>query len=192
MQRTYTEEERLTLLRQFMESGKSKAEYSRSVGLSPVSLSNWQERYGFPDPQTLEIIMKEKGIPSEVSSLQEELARLRREKRALEKALEKEKIRSLAFSTLIDLAESTYHIKVRKNSDISNCSRGLSSESSRTPAAVEAGEAGEAAAMDGIGRHRPAFGLHAPPGLRTPRFARPSGSTLCPAFGLHAPPGAGR
>ena len=117
MQRTYTEEERLTLLRQFMESGKSKAEYSRSVGLSPVSLSNWQERYGFPDPQTLEIIMKEKGIPSEVSSLQEELARLRREKRALEKALEKEKIRSLVFSTLIDLAESTYHIKVRKNSD---------------------------------------------------------------------------
>lgn len=117
MQRTYTEDERLTLLRQFMESGKSKAEYSRSVGLSPVSLSNWQERYGFPDPQTLEIIMKEKGIPSEVSSLQEELARLRREKRALEKALENEKIRSLAFSTLIDLAESTYHIKVRKNSD---------------------------------------------------------------------------
>ena len=61
--------------------------------------------------------MKEKGIPSDVSSLQEELTRLRREKRELEKALEKEKIRSLAFSTLIDLAESTYHIKVRKNSD---------------------------------------------------------------------------
>ena len=119
MQRTYTEEERLTLLRQFMESGKSKTDFSRSVGLSAVSLSNWQERYGFPDPQTLEIIMKEKGIPSDVSSLQEELARLRREKRELEKALEKEKIRSLAFSTLIDLAESTYQLRCQVISTLS-------------------------------------------------------------------------
>lgn len=46
-----------------------------------------------------------------------ELAELRREKAELEKKLEKAELKALAYNTLIDLAESTYHVKIRKNSD---------------------------------------------------------------------------
>ena len=46
-----------------------------------------------------------------------ELAALRAENRKLQRALQEESLRHEACEELINLAESTYHIKVRKNSD---------------------------------------------------------------------------
>ena len=57
--------------------------------------------------------------PEEMSQIEllAELASLRKEKRELQRKLERAELRVEANEMLIDLAESTYHIKVRKNSD---------------------------------------------------------------------------
>ena len=51
------------------------------------------------------------------NELEKELAALRAENRKLQRALQEESLRHEACEELINLAESTYHIKVRKNSD---------------------------------------------------------------------------
>ncbi len=76
------------------------------------------ETYGIPDkveelpPEEREAIKKE----TEIERLRTELTKVSKEKKALEKELEKERIRLMASEMLIDLTESTYHIKVRKKS----------------------------------------------------------------------------
>lgn len=52
-----------------------------------------------------------------LTELQNELAQLRAENRKLQRALQQESLRHEACEELINLTESTYHIKVRKNSD---------------------------------------------------------------------------
>ncbi len=116
MNRSYTEEEKFSLLRQYMSSGLSKKVFCRRHGVTAKSFLKWQREYGFPDHLRIEEELNSLGMPADVEKLRAELAALRKEKKRLERELEKEKIRSLAYNTLIDLAESTYHIKVRKNS----------------------------------------------------------------------------
>lgn len=113
----YTDEEKLSLVKKYLESGMTKQSFSRSVGVSLSGFIGWLEKFGNPALPQIEELMKKSNIPSAVEELQDELIRLRKEKKQLEKSLERESLRSLAFSTLIDLAESTYHIRIRKNSD---------------------------------------------------------------------------
>ncbi len=117
MDKLHTEEEKLSLLKQYMTSGQSMASFAAKHGFTRPTLKNWLRHYGFPDQTDIEDELNSLGMPSDIDKLREELAALRKEKKRLERELEKEKIRSLAYNTLIDLAESTYHIKVRKNSD---------------------------------------------------------------------------
>lgn len=112
----YTNEEKLSLVKKYLLSGMTKQRFSQSVGVSLSGFINWLEMFGNPDLPQIEHLMKKSDIPSTVEELQSELIRLRKEKKALEKSFEREKLRSLAFDTLIDLAESTYHIRIRKNS----------------------------------------------------------------------------
>lgn len=113
----YTEEEKLSLLKKYLESNKSKSSFACEHGLSPASLNNWLRQYDFPDVERTEELMKESNIPSEIDALREELIRLRKEKKVLEKELYGAELKSKAFSMLIDLAEKRYHISIRKNSD---------------------------------------------------------------------------
>lgn len=112
----YTDEEKLSLVKKYLESGQPKQRFCRSAGISQSGLNRWLSKFGAPDLPKIENLMSKSNIPSSVEELQEELIRLRKEKKQLEKSLERESLRSLAFSTLIDLAESTYHIRIRKNS----------------------------------------------------------------------------
>lgn len=114
---TYTKEEKLSLLKKYLESGVSKSLFARSHGVSPTSLNNWLREYGFPDVERTEELMKEANIPSELDKLRDELIRLRKEKKKLEKELYGAELKAKANSMLIDLAEKRYHIRIRKNSD---------------------------------------------------------------------------
>ena len=58
-----------------------------------------------------------KASDESLNELEKELAALRAENRKLQRALQEESLRHEACEELINLAESTYHIKVRKNSD---------------------------------------------------------------------------
>ena len=64
--------------------------------------------------------MKQEKIPTSVEELQAQLVRERKEQieelKRLTKALREEKLRSLANSTMIDLAERKFNIAIRKKS----------------------------------------------------------------------------
>lgn len=112
----YTNEEKLSLVREYLQSGLSKNRFSRSIGITPAGFRKWLLMFGNPDlPKTNEL-MEEARIPSTVEELQQELIELRKQKKMLERKLKDEKLCSLAYKTLVELAESTYHIKIKKNS----------------------------------------------------------------------------
>lgn len=113
----YTDEEKLSLVKMYLESGMSANGFSKSRGISSSCFYRWLEDFGKPDLPRIEELMKKSNIPSTVESLQKELIQLRKEKKELETKYEHEQLKSLAFDTLITLAESTYHIRIRKNSD---------------------------------------------------------------------------
>ncbi len=117
MRPLYTEEEKLTLISQYLASGQTKHAFSSSHGFSATTLNDWLKSYGCPDTVMIEEKLMSLDMPTDIDKLREEIASLRKEKKRLERELGREKLRSLAYNTLIDLAESTYHIKVRKNSD---------------------------------------------------------------------------
>lgn len=62
--------------------------------------------------------MKEKNIPDDIQSLQKELVRLRKEKdkeiKRLQNELNEEKLKNLANTAIINLAEKKFHILIRK------------------------------------------------------------------------------
>lgn len=117
----YTEEEKILLLKEYVESGKSLRGFSRAKGVSFATLRRWASSFGFPNFQEITAMVKEIEIPNDVHSLQEELVRLRKEKalaiKRLQKELNEEKLKNLANTTMIDLAEQTFHIQIRKKSD---------------------------------------------------------------------------
>ena len=116
----YTEEEKILLLREYVESGKSMHEFSKEKGVPRGTISTWYSQYDFPDAKKLSDFMKQQNIPEDVASLQAELVRLRKEKdreiKRLQKELNEEKLKTLANETMMDMAEKIYHIRIRKNS----------------------------------------------------------------------------
>lgn len=110
----YTNEEKISLVRQYLQSGMSKGMFSRLIGISHTALNNWLRQFGTPNLQQTNELMEKSNVPSSVEELQKELTELRKQKKELEKKLEDEKLCSLAYKTLVELAESTYHIKIKK------------------------------------------------------------------------------
>lgn len=114
--KTHTEEEKLSLLRQYLKSGLSKTALSRSHDLCVMNLIKWLRKYGNPDLPQISEEMKKPDIPSETESLQEEPIVFRKELRQAEKLLKEEKQKNMSNEMIIDMAESKYHIRIRKDS----------------------------------------------------------------------------
>jgi transposase len=110
----YSEDFKLMVLRDYYESGSSLNSTAKKWGLSCYSLIiSWSRRYPI-DSKSLSLsrklideIMKKKAPQTK----EEELSLRVKE---LEKALEYEKLRSLAYSTMIDIAEKEFNIPIRK------------------------------------------------------------------------------
>ena len=85
-----------------------------------VLTRNFCREYGNPDISSISELMKQEKIPTSVEELQTQLVRERKEHieelKRLTKALREEKLRSLANSTMIDLAERKFNIAIRKKS----------------------------------------------------------------------------
>lgn len=114
----YTESERKSYIREYLSSPETKYGYCKRVGISPKLLTYWMTKYEMKDKEmcTSKNSPDRNAIDSSMAELQKELSLLRAENRKLHRALEDESLRHEACEELIDLAESTYHIKVRKNS----------------------------------------------------------------------------
>lgn len=61
---TYTDLDRLSLLRGYYSSGQTKASYSRSHGITASSINYWQRRFGVSDLNTITPLIEELNMPS--------------------------------------------------------------------------------------------------------------------------------
>ena len=118
--RKYSEEERLTLLREYHESGMSKGAFCRHHEISSPSVLNlWLKKYGTAEkelPLQAESVSEEEMANRSKESYKDEIAQLKKRNRELEKALEFSRLETLARDMMIDKAEDYFDIQIRKKS----------------------------------------------------------------------------
>ena len=114
----YTESERMSYIREYLSTSETKYQFAKRTGICRRLLILWLEKYHINDKvMSTEQPSLRKDSDESLNELEKELAALRAENRKLQRALQEESLRHEACEELINLAESTYHIKVRKNSD---------------------------------------------------------------------------
>lgn len=90
--------------------------FVKSHSLPVSSFSFILQEYSYPDVSQILELMKKYKLPTTVESLQAQLSKERKEHEAelkrLKKELDKERLRSLANSTIIDLAEKMFKIPI--------------------------------------------------------------------------------
>lgn len=113
----YTREEKLSIIKDYLTSDLSKNAIEKKYGISNGILSQWLRIFG-ADKNTKSVMLRkiskrkteESGDKKIIGENQELVKRIAE----LEKELEYEKLRSLAYSTLIDIAEKDFNIEIRK------------------------------------------------------------------------------
>lgn len=117
----YNEIEKLELLRRYLTSGLSIRAFSASVGIPLTTFFGYLRAYGHPDTSSISFLMKHEELPTTLDELRAQLLEERKaheaELKRLKKELAQEKLRCLANSTMIDLAEKKFNIRIRKKSD---------------------------------------------------------------------------
>lgn len=113
----YTESERMSYIREYLSTSETKSQFARRTGICQRLLILWLAKYHINDKiMSTQHPSLSKGSDGSLSEQEKELTDLRAENRRLQRALQEERLRHEACEELINLAESTYHIKVRKNS----------------------------------------------------------------------------
>lgn len=115
----YSEEEKLSLLREYYQSGQSKTSFCRDYGLcGTILLDNWQKKYeSAKDFVSLPAESSEEDMANRSKeSYKDENAQLKKRIRELEKALEFSRLETLARDMMIDKAEGYFDIQIRKKS----------------------------------------------------------------------------
>lgn len=109
----YPDELKYKVVQEYLTTSKSQKELRKEYGIIGVNaISKWKLKFGEVKLSLKEIklhkeMSKEKKLTSREIELEVKL-------RKAEDALEKEQLRSLALSTLIDIAEREFKIPIRK------------------------------------------------------------------------------
>ena len=118
--RIYSEEEQLSLLREFNQSGMTKGSFCRSHGISCNGVLNyWIRKYESEKvslPLQSESSNDDDMANRSKDSYKDENAQLKKRIRDLEKALEFSRLETLARDMMIDKAEDYFDIQIRKKS----------------------------------------------------------------------------
>ena len=115
--RRYQNVEKLQLIKDFMCSNETMETFQNKYGLGHCTLSKWMTNFGFlntppnPDITMKKIIEKDTHKSERELSLESKIAKL-------EKSLQEEQFKSIAFSTMIDVAESQLGIEIRKKAGV--------------------------------------------------------------------------
>ena len=115
----YSEEERLSILRDYYLSGMTPYHFSHSYGLSsPTVLISWLRKYeSHPDLLSLRLEPIESDMANrDKESYKEENAALKKRIKELEKALAFSKLETEARDIMIEKAEAYFNIPIRKKS----------------------------------------------------------------------------
>ena len=119
-QKRYSEADKLSLLRDYHQSGMSKTSFCKSRGLCGIVLLNkWLKKYGI-EKETLPL-QSESSKDDDMANrskedYKDENAQLKKRVRELEKALEFSRLETLARDMMIDKAEEYFDIAIRKKS----------------------------------------------------------------------------
>jgi len=112
---SYTDDFKLKVVQEYLLSDATFAVLQKKYGIkSGHSLTQWIRKFDLAPPSKsqieLEKAMKEQ---NQITPREQELEL---KIKSLEKELDKERLRTLALNTMIDIAERDLKIKVRKNS----------------------------------------------------------------------------
>ncbi|WP_455068767.1 transposase [Prevotella nigrescens] len=116
----YSEEEKLSLIGSYYQSGQSQYKFCKDQGLCNTSLLNhWLKRY--ESSQEMVSLCSEPESVEEMAnrskdSYKEEVSQLKKRIKDLEKALDYSKLETLARDIMIDKAEEYFDISIRKKS----------------------------------------------------------------------------
>jgi transposase-like protein len=112
---SYTDDFKLKLVQEYLMSDASFADIQKKYGIkSRSSISEWVRKFDLKSPTKEEIELEKTMREQNQKTAMEQELELR--VKQLEKELEKERLRTLALNTMIDIAERDLKIKVRKNS----------------------------------------------------------------------------
>jgi transposase-like protein len=105
--RKFSDSEKLQIIEEHL-SGSSLYRLCKKYSLYSSQIYEWMDKYG--------IERKRKAIcmASQVSADPDTIESLRKEVWMLQKSLAEEKLRSVAYSKMIDIAEEKFHIEIRK------------------------------------------------------------------------------
>lgn len=118
--KSYSKEDKLSLLRDYYQSGLSKNSFCKSRGIAAVkSLNTWQKV--FANEKDLLSLQSEQANITDMAnrskeSYQEENAQLKQRIKELEKALAFSKLETEARDLMITRAEEYFDIPIRKKS----------------------------------------------------------------------------
>lgn len=111
----YTDDFKLKVVQEYLMTDATVSDLQKKYGITSRSgISDWVRKFGLNKPTQREIEFE--------NAMKEQNGRTPREQelelkvKQLEKELEKERLRTLALNTMIDIAERDLKIKVRKNS----------------------------------------------------------------------------
>lgn len=114
LSKRYTDQEKLKILEQFKESGVSIWAFSENYGIGHSTLSKWMTKFGlsFDKKEVLMATIEEKSNFIYNKSTQERILEARIKQ--LEQELKDEKIKSLAYKTMIEIAEEELGVDISK------------------------------------------------------------------------------
>lgn len=112
--RKYSKSECLSYLEEYLCSSLNRNEFEREKGLKRTTISRWLRIFGIEDKASP--IMSKKLSQNE-QELHDRIHELERKIKSLEVELKQSNMARDAYDFMIDLAEKTYNIPVRKNSD---------------------------------------------------------------------------
>ena len=113
---SFTDDDRILIVREYLESGHPAEKIIKKYHISSRSvLFSWMDK--FLNERDSLSLQQEPQIEEDMAKTKDERMKEKdTEIKRLRKALELEKLRSHAYSTMIDLAEQTFNIPVRKKS----------------------------------------------------------------------------
>ena len=113
--RKFSKEERKSYVMEYLSSPLTKRCFEKEKGLSYNTIRYWLRIFAIEDKPTPIIMSKESSMNEQ--ELSREINALRQEVKRLKAELKYSNMACEAYDHMIDLAEETYNIKVRKNSD---------------------------------------------------------------------------
>jgi transposase-like protein len=118
----FSDEEKIAIIEEYLSSGKSKKEiWQRHTGRDQEhgAILKWMRTFGFSQETTSVLRnnyqMKKTNQEAPLDAF--ETAQLKRRIEDLESKLKEAEMKAIAFSTMIDLAEDEFKLKIRKKFD---------------------------------------------------------------------------